>query len=142
MIVAIILTESALYQCGKYFIKEQYITVQYSIVHFSAIYSTNLFKRNDIIVYCNFLNTDRIFSWNTPKFSSCPVDAENGFKLDNLINMKEDMYIFVSRVRKKNTPIFVVKNWLSMQKIALKGSKLILFLFFQSIVNFSCLTMY
>ena len=65
------------------------------------VYSTNFFKRNDIIVYCNFLNTDRIFSWNTSTFSSCPVDAENGFKLDNLINMKEDMYIFVSRVRIK-----------------------------------------
>ena len=55
------------------------------------LYSTNLFKRNDIIVYCNFLKTDRIFSWNTSKFSSCPVDAENGFKLNNLMNMKEDM---------------------------------------------------
>ena len=60
-------------------------------------YSTNLFKRNDIIVYCNFLKTDRIFSWNTPKFSSCPVDAENGLKLDNWINMKEYMYILVSK---------------------------------------------
>ena len=63
----------------------------------SVFYSTNLFKRNDIIVYCNFLKTDRIFSWNTPKFSSCPVDAENGFKLENRINMKEDMYILVSK---------------------------------------------
>ena len=72
-------------------------------------YSTNLFKRNDIIVYCNFLKTDRIFSWNTSKFSSCPVDAENGFKLDNLINMKEDMYIFVSRVRIKIPQFLLLK---------------------------------
>ena len=68
-----------------------------SHLDFDGLYSTNLFKRNDIIVYCNFLKTDRIFSWNTSKFSSCPVDAENGFKLDNLINMKEDMYILVSK---------------------------------------------
>ena len=73
------------------------------------LYSTNLFKRNDIIVYCNFLKTDRIFSWNTSKFSSCPVDAENGFKLDNLINMKEDMYIFVSRVRIKIPQFLLLK---------------------------------
>ena len=43
------------------------------------------------------LNIASFFSWNTPKFSSCPVDAENGFKLDNRINMKEDMYILVSK---------------------------------------------
>ena len=42
------------------------------------------------------LNIASFFSWNTPKFFSCPVDAENGFKLDDWINMKN--------VMKKNKP--------------------------------------
>ena len=37
------------------------------------------------------LNIASFLSWNTPKFFSCPVDAENGFKLDDWMNMKEVM---------------------------------------------------
>ena len=54
-----------------------------------------------IVFDCNFLDTDRIFSWNTPKFSSCHVDAESGFELDNRIDMKEVMDILVRGVSLK-----------------------------------------
>ena len=51
-----------------------------------------------IVFACNFLNTDWPILPNIPKFSSRPVDAENGLKLDNRINLKEVMDILVRRV--------------------------------------------
>ena len=48
------------------------------------------------------LNIASFFSRNTPKFFSCPVDAENGFKLDDWINMKEVM----EKRQPKNPPFY------------------------------------
>ena len=43
------------------------------------------------------LNMASFFSWNTPKFFYCPVDAENGFKLDDWIDMRRKLWRRVSQ---------------------------------------------